>query len=250
VLNFLTSGDRRRDRQLPDGLRIYAVGDVHGRADLLGELFTAIDADVDEHPVGQTLHVFLGDYIDRGPDSRQVVDLVTARSRRHETVLLKGNHETFPALFLNDPSVFDQWCLLGGFETLMSYGLQPSMGADGAEQCELARRFAATLPASHVRFFDELKTSFSCGDFYFVHAGVRPGVPLERQHEDDMLWIREEFLFHEYDFGKMIIHGHTPVREPDFQDNRINIDTGAYATGKLTSLIIEGGEFSLLSTLR
>jgi serine/threonine protein phosphatase 1 len=234
---------------LPDGLRIYAIGDVHGRADLLSTLFAAIDADLVAHPAPRTLHVFLGDYIDRGPDSRQVIDLVIARGRGHETVLLKGNHETYPALFLNDPSVLGEWRLLGGIETLMSYGLKPSRGADGQEQRTLAKRFATALPSGHARFLSELKTSFCCGDFFFVHAGVKPGVPLERQREEDMLWIREDFLLHEEDFGKLIVHGHTPVRDPDFRDNRINIDTGAYATGKLTCLIIDGDELALLSTL-
>jgi len=245
----MRSDVRRRVPQLPDGLRIYAIGDVHGRADLLSSPLAAIDADLVAHPAARTLHVFLGDYIDRGPNSRQVIDLVIACGRDHETVLLKGNHETYPALFLNDPSVLGEWRFLGGLETLMSYGLKPWKGADGQEQRTLAKGFATVLPPGHARFLSELKTSFCCGDFFFVHAGVKPGVPLERQREEDMLWIREDFLLHEEDFGKLIVHGHTPVREPDFRDNRINIDTGAYATGKLTCLIIEGDELALLSTL-
>jgi serine/threonine protein phosphatase 1 len=230
-------------------MRIYAIGDVHGRADLLSELFAAIDADLADRPPADTLHVFLGDYIDRGPESQRAIDLVIARCRSHETVLLKGNHETFPAQFLSDPSMLGDWRVLGGFETLMSYGLRPTIDADPEEERALARRFAAALPESHVQFFGELRTSFCCGDFFFVHAGVKPGVPLERQREEDMLWIREDFLNHEADFGKMIVHGHTPVREADFHDNRINIDTGAYATGKLTCLVIERDRLALLNTL-
>jgi serine/threonine protein phosphatase 1 len=250
VWKFLKSRARRPVRRLPDGLRIYAVGDVHGRADLLAELFAAIDADLADNPRARTLQVFLGDYIDRGPASQQVIDLIIARGRAHEMVLLKGNHETFPPHFLKNPSVLGEWRQLGGFETLMSYGLKPSMDPDDKERRALADRFAAALPASHARFFGELRTSFSCGDFFFVHAGVMPGVSLARQREEDLLWIRDDFLLHEEDFGKMIVHGHTPVREPDFHDNRINIDTGAFATGKLTCLIIEqGGELALLSTV-
>jgi serine/threonine protein phosphatase 1 len=248
VWNLLRSEVRRRAPQLPDGLRIYAVGDVHGRADLLTLLLAAIDADLTAHPAARTLHVFLGDYIDRGPNSRQVIDLVLARSSGHETVLLKGNHETYPSLFLTDPSVLGEWRLLGGIETLMSYGIKPSMNADGPELRKLAKRFEAALPPGHSRFLSNLRTSFCCGDFFFVHAGVKPGVPLERQREEDMLWIREDFLLHEEDFGRMIVHGHTPVREPDFHSNRINIDTGAYSTGKLTCLIIERDQFAVLST--
>ena len=128
----------------------------------------------------------------------------------------------------------------------MSYGLTPSMRADAAEQLELAKALAAALPKHHREFLSRLSPSFSCGDFFFVHAGVKPGVPLEQQREEDMLWIRDEFLLCEDDFGKVIVHGHTPVREPDIRPNRINIDTGAYATGRLTCLIIENGGFFVL----
>jgi serine/threonine protein phosphatase 1 len=244
-----SQGSRHRPRQLPEGIRIYAIGDVHGCADLLIALFAAIDADIAARPHARILHIFLGDYIDRGPDSRRAIDLVIARSRIHETVLLKGNHETLPSQFLRDPSMLRDWRLLGGFETLMSYGLRPTIDADRDEQQALARRFAAVLPASHVQFFGKLRTSFCCGDFFFVHAGVKPGVPLARQCEEDMLWIRHDFLHHEEDFGKMIIHGHTPVHEVDFHDNRINIDTGAYATGRLTCLAIEGDRLAVLNTV-
>jgi serine/threonine protein phosphatase 1 len=248
VWRFLKFETERRVRQLPDGLRIYAIGDVHGRADLLSELFAAIDADLVHNPSERTLHVFLGDYIDRGPASRQVVDLVIARSGAHETVSLRGNHETYVTKFLQDPSVLGEWRLYGGLQTLISYGLKPSVNADAAGQRELADRLAAALPKSHEQFLGGLRTSFSCGDYFFVHAGVKPGVPLARQREEDLLWIRNDFLLHENDFEKMVVHGHTPVREPDFRDNRINIDTGAYATGKLTCLIIEGGELAFIST--
>jgi serine/threonine protein phosphatase 1 len=246
VLRFMTSRPRRRAPRLPEGLRVYAVGDVHGRADLLLRLFTAIDADLARRVPAPTLEIFLGDYIDRGPCSRQVVDILLARGRAHKLVLLKGNHETYPAQFLADPDSLAEWRPLGGLETLASYGLASSLNPDHVERRELAARFAAALPQSHDRFFAGLQTSFCCGDFFFVHAGVRPGVPLDRQREDDMLWIREDFLLHERDFGKIVVHGHTPVRDPDFRNNRINIDTGAFATGRLTCLVLEGEEVGLL----
>ncbi len=235
--------------RIPEGVRVYAIGDVHGRADLLVQMFAAIDADLANQPPQLAVHVFLGDYIDRGPASCQVIDLVIDRSRAHHVVPLRGNHEAYLTQFLGNPSVLSGWLQIGGLETLMSYGLKPSVSAEGDEQRELAERFAAVLPASHLHLFRQLRTSFSYGDFYFVHAGVRPGVSLERQSEEDMLWIREEFLFHEKDFGKMVVHGHTPVRNLDCRENRINIDTGAYATGKLTCLIIEHDELAFLSTV-
>lgn len=242
---FLTRA-RRHPPRLPEGLRIYAVGDVHGRADLLARLFVAIDTDLARRPPTRCLQVFLGDYIDRGPFSRQVVDLLIARARTHRLVHLKGNHETFPLQFLKAPEVLLDWRLMGGLSTLASYGLAPSANPDQAEMHDLAARFAAVLPASHGTFLTGLKTSYCCGDFFFVHAGVRPGLPLELQREEDLLWIREDFLLHEEDFGKMVVHGHTPVREAEFRDNRINIDTGAFATGNLTCLVIERDDFWLL----
>jgi len=130
--------------------------------------------------------------------------------------------------------------------TLVSYGVTPSISADEAEQRELAAAFDRALPHSHRRFLGNLKASFACGDYFFVHAGVRPGIPLSGQHEHDLLWIREDFLLHEESFEKIVIHGHTPVMEPDIRPNRINIDTGAYATGKLTCLVLEGGDMTFI----
>jgi len=237
----------RRGPKVPHGLRIYAIGDIHGRADLLGKMFTAIDIDLVLHPSAHTLSVFLGDYIDRGPASRQVIDLLISRSRAHETALLRGNHETYVPQFLEDPAILEKWRMVGGLETLVSYGLNPSFNANFEEQCQLADRFAAVLPLDHMRFFGMLQPSFCCGDFFFVHAGVRPGVALEQQREEDLLWIRDEFLASEANFGRFIVHGHTPVREPDFRANRLNIDTGAYATGRLTLVRLEGSQIGVLA---
>jgi serine/threonine protein phosphatase 1 len=123
---------------------------------------------------------------------------------------------------------------------LISYGLKPSLNLGAAEQVSLARDLAAALPEAHLKFLQHLRPKFTCGDFFFVHAGVRPGIPLDEQREADLLWIREEFLEADENFGKYIVHGHTPVRTPDVRPNRINIDTGAYATGNLTLLTIQG----------
>ena len=224
---------------LPEGLRVYAVGDVHGRADLLKQLFSRVDEDLKEHPIAEAIHIFLGDYIDRGEDSATVLELLIERARTHRMSCLKGNHEFFLSEFLENPGVFKHWAQNGALPTLASYGLTPTVNADPKQQAELSASLRNAIPKSHSQFLAGLKLSFTCGDFFFVHAGVRPGTPLSRQCEDDLLWIRNEFLLHEEPFEKIIVHGHTPVWEPDVRNNRINIDTGAYATGRLTCLRLE-----------
>ena len=231
---------------MPEGVRIYAIGDIHGRVDLLDRVLKRIDADLATNPVAHGIEVFLGDYIDRGPASRQVLDRLVARSRTHRTVFLKGNHETFITGFVTNPRTLGDWQRLGGLETLMSYGIAPSINADRAAQARLAAAFDQALPKSHRRFLGDLKSSFTCGDFFFVHAGVRPGIPLAKQREEDLLWIRQEFLLCEEDFSKIIVHGHTPVPQPDIRPNRINIDTGAYATGNLTCLMLEDDKMRVI----
>jgi serine/threonine protein phosphatase 1 len=226
--------------QVPPDLRVYAVGDVHGRADLLAQLFSGIDADLEVNPTPRAVQVFLGDYIDRGPESRRVLDLLVARSQRHDTIFLKGNHEVLIEQFIRRPESLAGWRQVGGIQTLLSYGIRPSFNPDMAEQAALARRLAAALPPAHVKFLGSLKRTFSCGDFFFVHAGVRPGVPLSQQTDEDLFWIREKFLKWSEKFEKIIVHGHTPVAEVEFHSNRINVDTGAFATGRLSCLRIEG----------
>jgi serine/threonine protein phosphatase 1 len=229
-----------RKPRLPDGIRIYAISDIHGCADLLRQMFTVIDRDLTTIGSMRAIHVFLGDYIDRGPDSRRTIDLLVERGRKHESVFLKGNHEAFLFDVLRDPSRLQDWRQYGGLQTLASYGLRPSLNPDVAEQAELIGQFALTIPPHQRHFFDNLRLRFVCGDFFFVHAGIRPGVALAKQQERDLLWIREDFLVSEQRFGKYIVHGHTPVRAPDIRPNRVNIDTGAYATGNLTLLAIQG----------
>jgi len=229
-----------RKPRLPDGVRVYAISDIHGCADLLQRMFTVIDRDLETLGSMRAIHVFLGDYIDRGPGSSQVIDLLIERGRKHSSVFLKGNHEAFLFDVLKDPSQLESWKQYGGLQTLTSYGLRPSLNPDAAEQSELISQLALNIPAHQRRFFNSLRLRFVCGDFFFVHAGVKPGVPLAQQQEHDLLWIRDEFLSSEAQFGKYIVHGHTPVREPDIRFNRANIDTGAYATGNLTLMTIQG----------
>jgi serine/threonine protein phosphatase 1 len=229
-----------------DGRRIYAVGDIHGCAGLLANIFDRIDDDLKLRPTPDVLQVFLGDYIDRGPDSREVIELLIARQRENDVVFLKGNHETFMMNFIETPSILQDWQRLGGLQTLMSYGITPTINANAVVQAQIAVDFNQVLPESHRQFLGHLKSFFTCGDFFFVHAGVRPGIPLEKQREEDLLWIRQEFLFCKNDFGKIVVHGHTPVQYPDVRSNRINIDTGAYATGRLTCLVLEGSTIDFI----
>jgi serine/threonine protein phosphatase 1 len=247
MIAIQSSASRKKPRpRVPKGVRVYAIGDIHGRADLLDEVLKRIDADLAKNPNNHSVEVFLGDYIDRGPASRQVLDRLVARSRTHRTVFLKGNHETYLTGFVVNPPILADWQRLGGFETLLSYGITPTISANAATQALLAADFDQALPQSHRRFLDHLKLSFTCGDFFFVHAGVRPGIPLTKQREEDLLWIRSDFLLCEERFSKFVVHGHTPVPQPDIRPNRINIDTGAYATGQLTCLMLEGDKMHLI----
>jgi serine/threonine protein phosphatase 1 len=243
---LLTRKDKPSAPRLPEGVRVYAVGDIHGRADLLEGVYRRIDADLARHPVARAVQVFLGDYVDRGPASRETLDKLIERGRSCESVFLKGNHESIMVDFMSNPSVLGDWRQYGGFETLLSYGLVPSISTTESNQKELSKALSDVLPERHRTFLDSLKSSYSCGDFFFVHAGVKPGVALAEQRDEDLLWIRDEFLLCEDEYEKIIVHGHTPVGAADVRFNRINIDTGAYATGRLTCLAIEGDSLLLL----
>jgi serine/threonine protein phosphatase 1 len=232
----------------PDGVRIYAIGDIHGRADLLQKLMTKVDDDLSRYPTPGAVEVYLGDYVDRGPASREVIDVLRGRARLTRTVFLKGNHESYLSGFLENPGILSDWRLWGGIETLLSYGVISSLNPTREQQGELSASLNRRLPTPHREWLSRLRLSFTCGDYFFVHAGVRPGVSLKNQAETDLLTIREDFLQSEELFEKLIVHGHTPVPEPEFRPNRINIDTGAYATGRLTCLVLDGTEMHLLDS--
>lgn len=231
---------------LPNDVRIYTVGDIHGRLDLLDQLLSRIDAHLAANPIARAVDVFLGDYVDRGPHSRDVIDRLIKRTRTRNAVCLQGNHELLLRQFMEDPTILDEWGKYGGLATLVSYGLAPPVKADSNGQVKLASEFNQVLPESHRQFLGSLALSFTCGDFFFVHAGVRPGVSLRTQRAEDLLWIRDDFLLHEQSFGKFVVHGHTPVAQPEIRSNRVNIDTGAYATGRLTCLVLEKNSMSFL----
>ncbi|MBR0697951.1 metallophosphoesterase family protein [Bradyrhizobium lablabi] len=243
ALRQLTSTTKPR---LPDGIRIYAISDIHGCAHLLKEMLEVIDADIARSRPHRAVEVYMGDYIDRGPDTRHTLDLLIERARRGNAVFLKGNHEAILANVARDPSRVPDWFRIGGLQTLMSYGLSASRNPHEEEQRTLIKALAAAMPPLHRAFLDRLRLTFTCGDFFFVHAGVRPGTPLSEQREQDLLWIRDEFLRSKKNFGKYIVHGHTPVRTAEILPNRANIDTGAYATGNLTLLSIQGSRLVAL----
>jgi serine/threonine protein phosphatase 1 len=244
--NLLRPKRSRSKRSLPSGRRIYAIGDIHGRAELLSSLCARIDEDLEARPTREPIQVLLGDYIDRGSNTREVIEMLIARRRQQNLVLLKGNHEECALEFLRDPSTLSQWKSIGGLDTLRSYGITPARSDDEKSQRDAALALRKSMPKSHLGFLEGLALSFSSGDFFFVHAGVRPGVPLREQSQHDLLWIRDEFLLHEEDFGKVVVHGHTPSHEPQIRANRINIDTGAYATDRLTCLVLENDRMGFL----
>jgi serine/threonine protein phosphatase 1 len=219
--------------------RLYVIGDIHGRLDSLDRVIEAIHRDVKEHGP-DALTVTLGDYIDRGPASRGVLDRLAGNPFPTPYVALKGNHEALLEAFLDNPAaVAKHWRRLGAPDTLHSYGVPVSEFMAGRGFAEVAERLRAALPEDHVSFLQSTKNSFSHGNYFLCHAGVRPGVPLESQKEEDLLWIRGEFLNSKMDFGKIVVHGHTPVAEPQVLPNRINIDTGAYGTGRLTCVVLQ-----------
>jgi serine/threonine protein phosphatase 1 len=238
-------------KSLPPGERVYAVGDIHGRADLLVEMQDLILAHSELLPSPSATVIWLGDYVDRGPSSREVIDLLIAFSAgRLRSVFLMGNHEEALLRFLIDPQHGHQWRRFGGLATLISYGVDISKFRLGRGAGQTRSDFLTALPRKHQDFLLSLKFFGVIGDFFFCHAGVRPGVGLDKQDPEDLIWIRDEFLYWRQDFGMTIVHGHTPVPEPELYHNRVNVDTGAFATGRLTCAVIEGSEIGFLSTGR
>ncbi|AEV39211.1 metallophosphoesterase [Pseudovibrio sp. FO-BEG1] len=233
---------------LPEGTRIYAVGDIHGRLDLLETMGKAIESDLKKRPIADPVTVFLGDYIDRGPDSQGVIDfLVDNHHRTPRQICLKGNHEASLLEFLEDAGTLYHWEDLGGMETLLSYGLSHHdlMGSAGAESVQTI--FRENFSKLHETFFRSLELYYKRGDYLFVHAGIRPEVALEEQSEDELMWIRGPFLNYEKSFGLFVVHGHTPVEHIDRRTNRLDVDTEAYASGQLTCAVLEGSEMQYIT---
>lgn len=237
-------------RAVPAGTRVYAIGDIHGSLMPLRLLRDAIRDHAAAHPIERKCLIYLGDYIDRGPDSRAVIDLLVNNPLPgFEEVFLKGNHEDGILRFLADGSNATFWIAYGGIATMFSYGVKPPDPAtDEAEVLRARKELAQRLPPAHLDFLAQLEPYRIEGDYLFVHAGIRPGVAIDDQREEDLLWIRDEFLHSQQEFGKCVVHGHSITRQPDFQPNRIGIDTGAFASGTLTCLVLEGTRQDLLAT--
>jgi serine/threonine protein phosphatase 1 len=230
---------------VPPGERVYAVGDIHGRIDLLDRLLDIIAAYEDARPCSNASVIFLGDYIDRGAHSREVIErLLQGMPSGLTAHFLRGNHEAIMLRCLEGPEMFGNWVVNGGLATLKSYGVDASFAADART---VMSELLEALPESHLRFLQSLKTTMVVGDYFFVHAGVRPGVPLDAQAEEDCLFIRGKFLKHRGSFGKIVVHGHTPVAEPEMLANRIGIDTGSFFSGRLTALRLEGTSRAFLT---
>jgi serine/threonine protein phosphatase 1 len=229
-------------------MRLYVIGDIHGRSDLLDSIVDQINRDIETFGDRESVTITLGDYIDRGPDSRGVLDRLARNPFPTRYVALKGNHEALLEDFLRDPSVAEQWRRIGGLETLYSYGVRTGDLMLGRGFDEAAHALRAAVPEEHRAFFASLKPFVNFGNYFFCHAGIRPNVPLDRQDIKDLLWIRDEFLNSKRDFGKMVVHGHSPNEWPEVRRNRINIDTGAFATGRLTCLVIDGERSHFLFT--
>lgn len=231
------------------GYRAYAIGDIHGRLDLLEQMLAKIHAELQRRPARKTLLVFVGDLIDRGPSSAQVIErLRTYRREGIQPVFLLGNHEEVLLRILRgDDSLIASWLEFGGLQCLQSYGVDATR-LSGRSDDELVEIIRGVVPASHVKFLDSFIDSCRFGDYLFVHAGIRPGVELEQQRQADLRWIREPFLFDDTDHGFVVVHGHTISSEVEERPNRIGIDTGAYRTGVLTAVAIEGSERWLIDT--
>lgn len=236
--------------RVPDGRRVYAVGDIHGRCDLLDRLLAQIRNDGALRGTAATTLVFLGDYVDRGPDSAAVIERLRRFAAEPDTDahLLAGNHEeVFQLALAGETRATRLFCRIGGRETALSYGLAP----DEYEQLshtELSARLQALVPATHRDFLDALEDVVVIGDYAFVHAGIRPGRPLEAQRREDLRWIREPFLDHRGRLEKVVVHGHTISAQVEMLTHRIGIDTGGFQTGRLTALGLEGEDRWTLQT--
>lgn len=236
----------------PKDCVIWAIGDIHGRVDLLRPLVKAVMTEMELSQADRRVLVFLGDYIDRGPHSKQVMDVLAEVSAQAscEVHLLRGNHEDRFMAFMADPSTGPAWCGYGGSETLHSYGLRPPSAHEGpAAWAATSSALVETLPADHRRLLGGMKTCLMVGDYFFAHAGARPDVLLSDQDPSDLMWIRDDFLQSPVGFDHVIVHGHSPCDVVHSDGRRIGIDTGAYATGRLTALRLEGGDRMILQTM-
>lgn len=239
--NLLPARNSNRDAAIPPGERVYAIGDVHGRLDLFSALVQAIEKDDRRRGKAQTTVIMLGDLIDRGPSSARVIASARAWANARKVRFLAGNHEEMFLRAFYNPAVFSKFIKYGGLETILSYGVDRET-LDKADIEEAINLMHKAVPKEDREFLRDFETMAVIGDYVFVHAGIRPAQPLEKQKGSDCRWIREPFLGFLGAHSHMVVHGHTVVDEPEFRRNRIAVDTGAYATGRLTALCLEGRE--------
>lgn len=235
----------------PEGIRVYAIGDIHGCRSLLDKLLQKIEEDIARSKPGDWRIIFLGDYVNRGPDAKGVIDrLLALQAADPRYIMLAGNHDVEFLAFLDQPDIDGVFVNSGGNATARSYGvkLNPSKLKTEADLAQVHRKLVEAVPASHVHLLQGLQRAVSFGDYFFCHAGVRPGTSLDRQDPDDLLWMRAPFLDSLMPLEKVVVHGHTISAKPEERINRIGIDTGAYRTGRLTALVIDGDHKAFLST--
>lgn len=248
LLSSLGGGSGPKVPRGKPGARAYAIGDVHGCLVQLDRLIKQIEGDLDERPVKEAFLVFVGDLIDRGPDSAGVIERLRTYSRPGlKPIFLAGNHEEYFLRVLNgERGVLDNWLDYGGRQCAQSYGVSADqlVALPEDQAIALLRR---QVPSEHRRFLKSFGDTFRFGDYLFVHAGIRPGLPLEQQSRQDLRWIREPFLHDSGDHGFVVVHGHTIVESVEELPNRIGIDTGAYRSGVLTALVVDGSERRFLS---
>lgn len=234
--------------RVPEGSRVYAIGDIHGELEMLERLLERIQQDAAEARPTRKVVVFLGDYVDRGSNSRQVIELLLSEPLPgFESVYLKGNHEAAFEGFMTAPENHLHWLTFGGVSTCASYGVDSAAPPEDAEMLTwLSRCLSDAVPQAHKDFLSALRLSHQEGDYFFAHAGIKPGIPVEEQQAEDLLWIREAFLRSTLDHGHIVVHGHTPEWSPVTRANRIGIDTGACFGGALTALVLDGDSQSFL----
>lgn len=242
----LVSADTAR---APDDVRLISIGDIHGRKDCLVHLLEKLDTSKKSRSSNWHF-IFLGDYIDRGPDSRGVIDILIEFNKTHSVTYLLGNHERSMLSFIASPIQAGNWLKFGGRETLLSYGITLPKGNYGAVDLKkMGEDLISVLPASHYDFLNQLELSYTSGDYLFTHAGIDPNKSIRDQSETELLWIREPFLSCTHLLSKVVVHGHTVTEsfQPEIRQHRIGIDTGAYICGKLTAAVFVEKHINFIS---
>jgi serine/threonine protein phosphatase 1 len=246
---FKIPGKQAITPSVPKGIRIYCIGDIHGCHDLLIKLINAIELDAQDYP-DRVLLIYLGDFIDRGTSSKEVIDfIINYQNNRFESIFIRGNHEQTLLDFFNEDTMDKAWFSFGGMATLASYGVRINKIPTRHEDfLYLQQQLSNLLPVNHYQFLKETRLSYSIGSYFFVHAGINPHQALNDQYAEDLMWIRDEFINYKKPFEKIIVHGHTVTTKPEILPNRIGIDTGAYMSGILSCVVLETNQQRIIHT--